>query len=76
VEKRQTDGGEIVEDLLFQMSGRACLCGTAEQLAEKVLNQAKTIPRRLKPNSFCSLDGTAEADALSRRVDSGIRLSE
>jgi hypothetical protein len=27
VKKRQTDGGEIVEDLLFHISFRACLRG-------------------------------------------------
>jgi hypothetical protein len=38
----------------------ACF-GTAEQLAEKVTKDDKTIPQGLKPESFCSSYGTAEA---------------
>jgi hypothetical protein len=30
------------------------LCGTTEQLAEKVLIQGEILPRRLKPDSFCA----------------------
>jgi hypothetical protein len=40
------------------------LIGTAEQLAEKVTKVDKTIPQGLKPESFCSSYGTAEAVPL------------
>jgi hypothetical protein len=39
-------------------------CGPASQLAEKVTKDDKTIPQGLKPESFCSSYGTAEAVPL------------
>jgi hypothetical protein len=43
---------------------RADFYGTTEQLAEKVTKDDKTIPQGLKPESFCSSYGTAEAVPL------------
>jgi hypothetical protein len=42
----------------------ANFCGSTEQLAEKVTKDDKTIPQGLKPESFCSSYGTAEAVPL------------
>jgi hypothetical protein len=45
---------------------RIGICGTAEQLAEKVADDTKAIPRRLKPNSFRGLYGPAKARPFQR----------